>query len=272
MRFTQFIIACVTSLPVLAAVFCAQTLAANPASHSNASKQNPLHLVVIEFCPLFCFKNNQRTGLELVLRELYAEQGIEAEFHTLPMARAFKEVLEGQYDAIINPIHSSLQSLNRATNSIYDMKACSYSRSDSTWNRDTDPSMRSLRFGLVKDYDYTSYSAELTQIIHQASRENRIEYIVPFSQPDIRNFRKLLAGRIDITVTSHAVAGYLIKNNQWQGRIKNIGSFDELVPTYIWFSPARPKAAYYRQVFDENIDHYKQQELYQNFINTYRDN
>jgi hypothetical protein len=235
------------------------------------NKASTVHLVVTEFCPLFCFKNNLHKGLESLLKEIYAEQGIEAVFYTLPMARTFKEVIEGNYDAIINPTHPALLSLNRTNKSLYDMKVCSYTHNNTTWNKDADPNMTSLKFGLVKDYDYTSYSARLAANISLASRENRVEYIVPFSQPDIRNFRKLLAERIDVTVTSHAVAKYLVNHNQWQGRIKNIGCFDGLLPTYIWFTPARPHTDYYQKLFDQNIDRYKHQEFYKDFIRTYRD-
>ncbi len=230
-----------------------------------------LKLVVIEFCPMFCYKDRSSPSLGKILKELYAEQGIEVVLFSLPMARAFKEVLEGQYDGIINPDHPALASLQRNEKSIYDMKICMYSHSGSTWNQESDPNMTSLRLGLVKDYNYKNYSSHLATIVNLATRENRAEFIVPFSQPDARNFRKLLAGRIDVTITSHAVAKYLIELNQWQGRIKKNNCFNNYLPTYIWFSPKRPNIDYYQKILDNNIERYKQQDYYKRFIKTYRD-
>ncbi len=246
-------------------------LANQTSSAATQGENAKLQLVVIEFCPVFCFKSTQKIDLKRIVEELYAEQGIEVVHSSFPMARAFKEVLDGRYDGIINPDHPALQPLTRTEKSLYDMKACSYIRADSSWGIKTDPLMTSLRFGLVKEYNYRSYSKQLANIINLASRENRAEYIASFSQQDIRNFRKLLAGRIDVTVTSHAVASYLIEINQWQDRIKIGSCFNEPLPTYIWFNSNNVNFDYYKSIFDENIDRFKQQENYLKFIRRYRD-
>lgn len=255
-------------LPVL--LLLAQSISKSHAQASEHINTQKLQLVVLEFCPVFCFKNNQFGDLKKVMVELYAEQNVKVTHVTLPMARAFKEVLEGRYDGIINPDHSALLTLTRTEKTIYDMKICSYNRTDSSWSITTDPHMTSLRLGLVKDYNYSSYSKQLSSIVSLASRENRVEYIVPFSQPDTRNFRKLLAGRIDTTITSHAVARYLIELNQWQNRIKVISCFEKTLPTYIWFAPNRPNSNHYKKLFDNNIDRFKQQDFYKSFIQTYQ--
>lgn len=258
---------CLVTLTTLSDSFAENSPDVNKKAHPDS---RTLQIVAIEFCPVICFRDNQQTDLTEIVTAIYAEHDIDVEYLMLPMGRAFKEVLEGRYDGIINPDHPALLSLSRTHSSLYDMQVCSYSSVDSAWNKDTDPHMASLQLGLVKDYNYSSYSKTLNAIVSLAVQEGRVEYIVPFSQQDARNFRKLLAGRIDATITSYAVAKYLIEQNQWQKRIKASHCFEEILPTYIWFSPKHATIDHYRSIFDNNIERYKQHEPYKTMIKAYQ--
>ncbi|MBF7728976.1 substrate-binding periplasmic protein [Pseudomonas sp. N040] len=195
-----------------------------------------------EWCPYNCASDNPRPGyLVELLRDIYAEQGLQVEYRVVPWSRALKMMADGKADLLLATTPETTPGLPLSV-AVGEDRTCFYVPRGSAWRYSGLAELQQRRFGVIQDYSYDgggaldgliAASTSAAGPAMASSGENALQ----------NNFNKLLAGRVDLVLENCAVGSYSLRRYGLRERIQSAGS----LPGYrgvlnIGFNPAAPDA------------------------------
>lgn len=155
-----------------------------------------------EIYPPFATDANSSGGFAIeIVRSAFESQGYKLEVTYYPWARAMNEVTSGNYDVLINVWYTEersnflLYSDSYAENSVKFIK-----RKDDTFEYSSLDSLTGKKIGTIRKYGYGDDFLNATNF-------KKIE-----ANSFIINLRKLITGRIDLTLEDELVARTIILN------------------------------------------------------------
>jgi polar amino acid transport system substrate-binding protein len=216
------------------------------------AQADEITLAADAWCPYNCAPGSERPGYMVeIATQAFESAGHKLIYKTIPWARALAEAEAGRLAGVFGA------SPDEAPGLVYPKLPLAQSRSvllvragDSfTWT-----SVKSLEphaLGIILDY---TYGAVLDPYIKaNLKNTNRIQ-VMGGDEPLKGNLRKLLAGRIGVTVDDAAVMAYEIADQKLADSVRMVDMSDAANPLYIGFAPKLPQAAAYAKRLDETVE------------------
>ena len=211
--------------------------------------------------PPFLDPVNPRLGLTVELaRAAYATQGYSLEVAVVPWARAERGVQEGRYDLLLNvwmtePRKDHLTFTQPfATNEIKFIK-----RKGDPFEFDGLESLRGKRVGVIRGYGYDE--AFLHSRLFEREEVSEL----------MENVRKLLAGRIDLTLEDVLVAQSVISGTEpaLLGKLQFVEKGLSVNPLHLASGRANPRAQEFVEAFNRGLALIKADGTYQRVLKRY---
>jgi polar amino acid transport system substrate-binding protein len=197
--------------------------------------EQSLRLVGDEFCPYNCEAEGQKQGYMIdLLREVFAAQGFEVEYRTVPWSRAIRMVQGGDAEVLIaNTEHNTpaadLQLL------LGEDSTCFFTRADSAWRYSDMQDLQQQRLGVIQGYHYDdtgpldAHIKSGSSLVHIASGETALQ----------NSLSMLQKGRIDVVPENCNVGRYNIRKLGLEQQLHSAGQLPGYrAGLYVSFSPA----------------------------------
>ncbi len=218
--------------------------------------------VSLEFPPLeYIGDNKEPTGIAVdVVKTIINSLGHTVTVKIYPWARALKMTETGKADAIFtaykNPERETFLDYSKSV--IVHQTVYFYRKKGSSINYDGDlKKLRPYRIGVVSTISYGKKFDEAKSML-QLDRVNKLE----------QNIKKLMIGRIDLTLSNAYVGDYELKKMSLQDQIEKIPTQIQSIPSYIAFSKVKKLTAL-RNQFDIELEKMKQSGEYAKILKQY---
>lgn len=168
----------------------------------------PVHADIIHVAadpwPPFVDEDHSEEGVSIeILKAAYATQGYDVEWTELPWARAMDGVIDGDYDVLPAVWHTDSREENLKFSEPYLTNEVRFvQRTGGDFQYDGLDSLEGMTIGTIRDY---GYSDEFNEADH-FTRDEVSDFIT--------NVRKLVDGRIDLTLEDEIVARAHIAANE----------------------------------------------------------
>jgi polar amino acid transport system substrate-binding protein len=223
-----------------------------------------IHLSTFEYPPEHS-KNLPHQGVVSHIIELaFAQNNIKIKWQYYPMSRAFMMAKSGRVDATasygyskdrIDGMYISDSIISSATY-FYHLKTTGFK-----WRNIND--LAGLTVGITNKLNYGD-------VFNNAVKENI--FIVDKAQHDYLNFKKLLAGRIDIFPMTSGIAEYLLITSFPKGTLEKITYNKKHIRVYdsfIFFPKNLPKSASLLANFNQGLQKLRKSGQYQQILSNY---
>ena len=246
----------------LAIVLAAVGMAGSSLMVHNASAAEIITIATLEYAP-FTGKNLKFNGfVNHVIAEAFQRKGYSVKFAYLPWKRAVLETKNGQYAALSYVYLSKDRETEFfVSDPISEEKIVFFhlkSNPIQDWENLAD--LKNYKIGATRGYTYT-------QEFWQAVDSKRLK--VEITDSDSQNFKKLLAGRIDI-FPSGLANGYSLLKKEFPASKFQLITFHPkpLAQTtgHLAFSRSRKNSANLLQMFNQGLAELKQEGLYDRFV------
>jgi len=216
------------------------------------AQADEITLAADAWCPYNCAPGSERPGYMVeIATQAFESAGHKLIYKTMPWARALAEAEAGRLTGVFGA------SPDEAPGLVYPKLPLAQSRSvllvragDSfTWT-----SVKSLEphaLGIILDY---TYGAVLDPYIKANIKNASRIQLMGGDEPLKGNLRKLLAGRIGVTVDDVNVMAYEIADQKLADSVRMVDISDPANPLYIGFSPKLPQAAAYAKLLDDTVE------------------
>ena len=232
-------------------IFFLLLLLALPLGPGAARALEPLTFVADEWCPFNCVPGDEHEGFVLdIVRRIYADEGYEIHYASIPWTRVLREVRSGTYDAAIAATG------NEAPGLVYPVESCGvsdnafFTRIGSPWRWTGIQSLANIRTAFIRDYDYGGSFAHYLD-------ERKNSPMTTFSVGEValaKNMRLLAWGRIDLVVADVIVGRYTLRTMGLDDVIECNGRENIPEPVFVAFSPQREDARHLAELYDQGID------------------
>lgn len=209
-----------------------------------SASADTITLVADIWCPYNCDPADANPGILIEVAKYGLEKaGHKVEYSNVPWARAIEDSRSGKYTGIVGAYKDD------APDFVYPDKGIMVSNNDffvkkgSTWKFNGIESLKTISLGTIRDY---SYGEEIDQYIAENQKDTTKIQMRAGDEALSKNIRKLIAGRIDVTIEDAAVMNYQLKQSGLSSQVVQAGTFggDDV---HVAFSPANPKAAQYAE-------------------------
>jgi polar amino acid transport system substrate-binding protein len=175
--------------------------------------------------------------LEKVLGQYYT-----LSYRLEPWTRAISMVETGEAQLLIATPATTAQKIVASAPLGVD-QSCFFVRKGSPWRYSRLDDLKSMRLGVVQDYNYDDNGAIDTLIARYRTRKDpRLEIAVGENALE-SNFRKLQAGRMDVVVENENVGRYMIQELKLQDSIDFANcATHHIATTHVAVSASRPDA------------------------------
>lgn len=195
------------------------------------NKAETIKIAAIDWCPQICPKQPHNPGyvFELV-NTVYKNGPYQIKVDYFPWSRAIKNVLTGQYHALLSPAKAEAPQLRYPAHDVGQQAMCFFTKKDNSWRYAGTPSLEGKQIGIAIDTsieelnDYVA--SHLEQFQFQPYHERYIS----------QNAKKLDKGRIDSFLFTYNSTRYeLMKEGVWH-HYQEAGCVSN-APIYIGFTP-----------------------------------
>lgn len=205
-----------------------------------------LVLVADEWCPYNCKPGSDRPGYMIeIARAAFTPQGHRVIYQTLNWARAVAETRQGRFDAVVGAFQGDApdfvfpdEPLGQSGNALFVTAA-------SEWRYLGPESLRGMRIGIIRSYDYGDLIARLLSHaeLDMVSGDNGLA----------TNIKKLRLGRIDGFIEDISVALFRLEAMGLRSDIVPLPGVVDYEDAYIAFSPALNGADYYGRALSQAV-------------------
>jgi polar amino acid transport system substrate-binding protein len=227
-----------------------------------AGAEEIITVATLEYAP-WTGKNLKFDGfVNHVITEALRRTGYSVKFSYMPWKRAVIETKNGNYSALSYVyLSKDRQQEFYLSNPISTEKIVFFHlQSNPIENWQTLGDLKDYKFGATRGYTYTKE-------FWQAVESKRLK--VDVTDSDKQNFKKLLAGRIDI-FPSGLVNGYSLLRNEFGAGKSHLLTYDPkpLSETtgHLAFTRRRKNSEILRQIFNQGLAELKQEGLYDEFV------
>jgi polar amino acid transport system substrate-binding protein len=174
---------------------------------STAQERPVLRLVGDNWCPYNCDPKTGRNGYVVdVLNKVLGVQ-YRIEYTLMPWSRAVHAVTSGERELLVSTSPATTPDL-AMTEPLGIDRTCFFVRSGSHWTYSGIADLAQQRIGVIRGYHYDN-NGPLDQLIasYQKTHNSRLE-LADGDDALNSNFRKLLAGRMDVVVENDIVGAH----------------------------------------------------------------
>ncbi|MCJ8318079.1 MAG: transporter substrate-binding domain-containing protein [Colwellia sp.] len=200
-----------------------------------------------------------------IIELAFAQQGIKVQWQYYPIPRAFMMAKSGRTDATASFGYSRERIKGMyISDSIITSSTYFYHLKTTTFNWTKMKDLSGLRIGVTHNLNYGDD-------FNNAVKEQI--FTVDSSQHDDLNFKKLLAGRIDIFPMTSGIAEYSLSTRFPQGSMEQITYHKKPVrvyDSYIYFPKTLPDSEYLLDQFNKGLKKLKEDGQYQKIMTNYQ--
>ena len=227
----------------------------------SASAEEIITIATLEYAP-WTGKNLKSNGfVNHVITEAFQRKGYAVKYIYLPWKRGITETKRGEYSALSYVYWSKDREKEfYLSDPISDEKIVFFHlKSNPIKDWKTFEDLKNYKFGATRGYTYTKEFWE-------AAKTNRIN--VDLTNSDLQNFKKLLAGRIDI-FPSGLVNGNSILQKEFDESKSQLLSFHpkplSKTTGHLAFTRSRKNSENLRRIFNQGLAKLKKEGLYDKF-------
>lgn len=203
-----------------------------------------------------------------IAERIFARAGHTLVFAAVPWSRALMNAENGSNDGVVGIYFSQAddkdfvvpdEELGISINSLI-------VRNNSRWRYTGVNSLRSMILGVIADYDYGELNPYIEEL--KAAHSNALQIT---SGNDVlqQNLRKLLLGRITVTVEDTVVAHYVARQIGVDDQLRVAGAIEPKNRVGIAFSAKKPNAADHARLLSEGIVSLRQSGELKAILDTY---
>ena len=232
-----------------------------------AARAETIVLAADEWCPVNCQPNDERPGFMVELAARILEPaGYRIEYRLKPWARALREARKGSIDGVIGAHRGDAPDFVFPERPLLRIAGGDlFVRRDSDWTYRGIPSLREIRLGVVRNYDY---GEELNAYLADPANENRVD-VVHGQRALERNLAKLLAGRIDAVAEARSVVLRAARDMGVADQIRFAGQTAPPADCHVAFSPALERSARLAQLLSDGVEEMRLTGEYQALLELY---
>jgi polar amino acid transport system substrate-binding protein len=228
----------------LAVLLATATIAATPAV------ADVITLRADEWCPYNCAEDSDRPGYGVeIAKEIFAKAGHTVEYKTMAWPRALQECRTGQVVGVVGAARTEVPDFVFPAQAIAVADTTFVVKKGAAWKYDGPASLEKVKLGGVLGYSYDGAVGDYMRT--NAKNAERVDLVGGDNALEM-NLKKLMAGRIDVTVDAKPVLSYKLMKLGLTDKVEFVGSIDP-TENYIAFSPANPKAKEYAAILDRGI-------------------
>lgn len=215
-----------------------------------AARADVIVLAADEWCPYNCAADADRPGYAVeIAREVFAHAGHTVEYRTMPWPRALQDCRRGRVGGVIGADHGEAPDFVFPTLAIAVTDTSFVVKKGNPWRYDGPQSLSRVLLGGILGY---SYDGVVGDYIRANARDaGRVDLVGGDTALEM-NLRKLVAGRIGVTMDARPVLAYKLKEMGLAGEVVFAGSVNP-TENFIAFSPAHPKARDYAAILDKGL-------------------
>lgn len=227
-----------------------------------AEDDRQLSISVGDWPPFFVENEPGQGNVARLVRDIFAEEGYEVEFHFLPWKRAYREAANGRHDATAIWMYAA----SRQEDFVYSEPVMRerfvlFHRKDSPidWNQISD--LSGLQLGGSNGY---SYGPRFDKAV-----KNKILDVEWVASTEL-NFRRLLFGRIDAFPEEIHVGYYILRREMDPSEARKITHHPQPISeneSFLLFPAGEPKTARLLKIFNRGLKAFRDDGRY----NTYFD-
>jgi polar amino acid transport system substrate-binding protein len=187
-----------------------------------------------------------------IAEEVFTKNGHTFKFEVMPWSRAIIEARTGNVNGIIGAARGDAPDFVFPENEQGQIVNTFFVNKGSSWTYTGIESLKSVKLGLILDYDY---SEEISEYVKNQADSKLVQFIggnAPLSQ----NIKKLKAGRIDVTLEASTVFNFTANEMGESGSFKVGGVLEDTPESsliYMAFSPANPNSAKYAKILSDGM-------------------
>lgn len=202
---------------VVAAIFT--LFASHSLAHSDSSyfyskhdgdTEQTIKIAAIDWCPQICPKQRQQGYVIELIKQVFKDSPYHLRIDYFPWSRAIKNVLTGQYQALLAPAKAEAPQLRYPHTPVGQQAMCFFTKNDSQWRYDGVSSLKDKQIGIAID---TSIE-ELNDFVERHPEQFQYQ---PYHERYItQNAKKLDKNRIDAFLFTYNSTRYeLTQNGIW---------------------------------------------------------
>ncbi|RDH43750.1 substrate-binding periplasmic protein [Zooshikella ganghwensis] len=184
-----------------------------------------------------------------IANAIMSEHGHQIDYKMMPWQRSLLEVKQGNYDCLVGVSKSEAPDFIYPTESWGKVGSTFYVKKGNTWTFKGIDSLENQRLGVIGGYDY---SDDLDAYIENKQSSPMVKVISSNNALE-KNLRKLVAGRITVTVGADLVVKSKLNELGLSNDVVEAGLLLEPEDIYIACSPAKNVSQNYVQLFSDGI-------------------
>ncbi|PKG82403.1 hypothetical protein CXF85_13005 [Colwellia sp. 75C3] len=223
-----------------------------------------IHLSTFEYPPEHSRYLPHQGVVSHIIELAFAQSNIKVKWHYYPMSRAFMMAKSGRVDATASYGYSKERIDGMyMSNSIISSATYFYHLKTTEFNWRDIKDLAGLKVGVTNKLNYGD-------IFNKAIKEN--VFIIDNAQHDNLNFKKLLAGRIDVFPMTSGIAEYLLMTNFPKGTLEKVTYNKNPIRVYdsfIFFPKSLPKSSSLLASFNQGLKKLHKSGQYQQILSNY---
>lgn len=215
-----------------------------------AARADIITLRADEWCPYNCAETSDRPGYAVeIAREVFGRAGLRVEYRTMAWPRVLQECRRGLVTGVIGAARAEVPDFVFPQEPVAVTDITFVVKKGSAWRYDGPASLEKVKIGGILGY---SYDGPVGDYVHAHARDDRRVELIGGDSALEMNLKKLLAGRIDVTMDAGPVLAYKLMQLKLGDRVELAGSVDP-TENFIAFSPANPNSRTYADILDKGI-------------------
>jgi len=186
-----------------------------------------------------------------VVREIFEKKGISVIYINVPWKRAVIGARRGTYTGIIGASKIDAEGFVFPKEELARNILAFYVKKGNLWRFHNLESIKEIRLGTVRGYDYREWLNEYIQKYHANSSKVQV---LGGEFPLKRNLQKMLGGRIEVIVDNEAVILWEAKRLGILHEIESAGYGKETSHCYVAFSPYLHESLRYADLLSNGIN------------------
>lgn len=225
--------------------------------------ERQLSISVGDWPPFFVESEPGQGSIARLVRDIFAQEGYQVEFHFLPWKRAYREAAMGRHDATAIWMYAA----DRQKDFIYSDPVMNerfvlfYRKDDPVrWNRIAD--LSDLQLGGSIGY---SYGPEFDRAVEREILD--VEWVASTEL----NFRRLLFGRIDAFPEEINVGYYILRRETDPEKARQITHHPKPIlenQSFLLFPASEPGSERLREVFNKHLRAFRENGRYDTYFET----
>lgn len=227
-------------------------------------------LVADEWCPYNCAQEDAQPGYVIdLLQAIFTQAGMPATYLVTPWTRAIRMVEQGKADLLVGTTPEITPHLLLSL-PIGENRTCFFAARGSSWHFQQMADLHEQRLGVIQDYGSYDAGGVLDRYIASSPPAQGKVLRATGAQALQKNFRMLLAGRLDVVVENCTVGTYRLQKLGLMEKIQLAGRLDSFNGTVnIGLNPNAPDAQKWLTLINQGLNERRRNGELERLLQTY---